>query len=201
MAGRLLYMITLLIISLEGAQQHESRYIMRQRLEDSCGFAVTASLLSCYWLDPVSEGFLITRHLEQASDSSTAARNISFSSMRDILSAYGIASLGFHVDIDDLAELTRSYVPVICLDSGGAGHFYLLLGVTEQEGNEVFIIADPDWGIAYLSRESFAAVYSQRVLVSASAYKAPQTAHIEELKEFADAFALFHARWVHSSRL
>ncbi len=160
-----LALTAVLLSSLTGTAEQEAQFLLRQQYDTSCGFAVTASLLTCWYGYEVSEKTLIDTELEDAEDPNYV---ISFFAISEILNRYTVASQGFHMDIQKLPQTLQDFGPLICWDNEEEGHFFLLLDIFQEGPDLVYVIGDPSSGIIYADRKEFSRQWSGRILVSAA---------------------------------
>ncbi len=153
----------MLIALLPSFQELEQEFLLRQQYDDSCGYAAVATLLSCWYGRDVTEGQLLEETVDSGEELS---RTVSFADMAALMDSRGVTSRGYRLDIEVLPEVCRQWGPVICWDDAGTGHFYLLVGVTFSRDEPVYIIADPNDGISFLSESSFSSRWSGRALLS-----------------------------------
>lgn len=148
------------------------RFVFRQELDSSCGYAVVASLLTLYAETPVSEAALVKKAPSDRNE-------IDFLMMRDILGEYGYAARGYRMRIEQLEEALAAIRPLIVHYRHPTRHFVLLLGVS-REG---FVVADPAVGLALTDRRDFASRWSGAVM-AASIDDRPAEAVCREATDF-----------------
>ncbi|WOJ94464.1 cysteine peptidase family C39 domain-containing protein [Congregibacter variabilis] len=127
--------------------------VVRQQADYSCGAAALATLLTYFYLDPISEKTL----LMQTMDSRTfepaqglAAKGLSFAEMAMLARSREYPVLGLELGYSDLKKLK---VPVIvALEVHGRAHFSVLRKIDDRD--RVFL-ADPSWGNRQWGRDEF----------------------------------------------
>ncbi len=179
----------LLAAGMPGVSEMEQRYYIRQQHDDSCGFASAASILSCYYDIPADEADLIESVIIPSEEQS---HTISLQDISDLLAAEGIYSQGFRLDQAVLSELTGEYGPLICWDSRGDGHFFLLLSVIDLTGQDIFVTADPAAGKAYLDADKFGSFWSGKALLTASQEKRILLSYSGNLEDELKNYLLIH---------
>ena len=180
----------MLIALIPSFQEQEQEFLLRQQYDDSCGYAAVATLLSCWHGSDVTEAQLLEETLDSGEELS---RTVSFADMAKLMNSRGVSSRGYRLEIEVLPEVCRQWGPVICWDDKGTGHFFLLIGVTSSGDEPVYITADPNEGISFLSESAFNSRWSGRALLSSAdrpADKAPYAALLRRL----DAHERVHRR-------
>lgn len=184
--------ILLLLASLETSAEMEQKLFIRQEYDDSCGFASAASLLQCSWGIPVTEADLIDLILSP--DEEKAVHTISLRTISWLLSEYGIASRGYHLDIQHLPETLSRFGPVICWDCRDSGHFFLLLHTLHNDQQQLYFTADPASGLDVLTGEQLLQRWSGKALVSASNTFTMSMDHTELLEQRFSSWRRVHSR-------
>ncbi len=131
------------------------QYIVKQKLDYSCGAAVLATLMTYYFGDKTSEKEileLLTKQLEGLTEEQWAhKKRIGFSllDLRNVAQQKGYQSAGFTLTIEQLRQLSAPVIVYVRpLDYH---HFAVLRGVA---GNRVFL-ADPSRGNLTMSTGRF----------------------------------------------
>ncbi|MFT4768334.1 MAG: putative double-glycine peptidase [Glaciecola sp.] len=127
--------------------------VVRQKMDYSCGAAALATVLTYFYLDPVSEGALLEKTLnDRASelDSGSPKKGLSFSDMAMLAESRDYPVVGVDIVYDDLKKL--SLPVIVALQVEGRAHFSVLRKIDSQD--RVFL-ADPSWGNRQLGREEF----------------------------------------------
>jgi predicted double-glycine peptidase len=127
--------------------------VVRQQKDYSCGAAALATLLTHFYLDPVSEKELLEQALDLRASSRAQGsymKGLSFSEMAVLARSREYPVLGLDVSYSDLKKLK---LPVIvALEVQGRAHFSVLRKIDDQD--RVFL-ADPSWGNRQWGRDEF----------------------------------------------
>ena len=146
----------LLVASILPKSDTAFTYSLRQGQDDSCGYAVVASLLNIY------SGMLVDEATLHAEYGTVNEGEISFADMKMILDEYGVSSRGYLMDIFEVAESLELVRPLVIHFAHPYRHFALLLGRIDAG----FVVADPANGLVLLAFEEFVTRVSGAVLVA-----------------------------------
>ncbi|MCF7944135.1 MAG: hypothetical protein K9L75_01195 [Spirochaetia bacterium] len=166
--------ISCIIISGAGSAEIDGEFIRYQQYDSSCGFAAIATYLSCCWdlsideKDLLDDFFNFSEELEKENTKQTYAQTyaITFSDMKTILFEQGFAAMGFKQNFSELQGSLQRYGPVIIYEKTEQGHFSVVIDILPihesgpiHERGQVVILADPDTGIEYYSKEEFSSFW------------------------------------------
>ncbi|MDR1072894.1 MAG: hypothetical protein LBL45_04375 [Treponema sp.] len=171
-------LFSLLTMALLSEEELRFAYNSKQGADTSCGVAATASLLNQYWNIPVSEADLYQVMIFNNAQEGDANYSISFKTIIDCLSQYGMAARAYKMDWDGLRDaLAKGYAPILINYDKPNPHFALLLHI---EGGFAFA-ADPANGFEFVGKKEFERNYSGNALLTASAYVKKNGGYIESL--------------------
>lgn len=125
------------------------RTVVRQEHDFSCGSAALATLLTYHYGRPTSEA--TTFSAMYASGDQAAIQKVGFSmlDMKRYLAAVGLASDGFRISLDELAQMRRP--AIVLMNLGSYRHFVVIKGV---QGDRV-LVGDPALGLRTYRRADF----------------------------------------------
>lgn len=141
-----------------GLKQARAASTLLQQYDFSCGSAALATLLTHHYEVPVSEQEVFEDMYERGDQEKIQKEGFSLLDMKLYLETLGFDADGFEQPLDKLAE---ARIPAIVLvNEGGYHHFVVVKGI---QGGRV-LIGDPASGTRALSRDSFEAIWLNRLL-------------------------------------
>jgi ABC-type bacteriocin/lantibiotic exporter with double-glycine peptidase domain len=159
------FLFSLLTTALLSEEELRFAYNSKQGVDTSCGIAATASLLNQYWNIPVSEADLYQGMIFNNAHEGDANYSISFKTIIDCLSQYGVAARAYKMDWEGLRNaLAKGYAPILIHYDKPNPHFALLLHIEE----DFAFAADPAKGFEFVGRKEFERNYSGNALLAAS---------------------------------
>lgn len=135
------------------------REVVPQQYDYSCGSAALATLLSYHYARPTSETETFDGMFQVGDQALIREQGFSMLDMKQYLAReHGLASDGFRLGLDDLAQLG---VPAIAMiETEGYRHFVVLKGL---RANQV-LVGDPALGVQRYSHREFETVWSNDIL-------------------------------------
>lgn len=130
----------------------------RQQYDFSCGSAAIATLLTHHYNYPVTEQTVFQEMFLRGDQEKIRREGFSLLDMKNYLNAHQFQGDGFELP---LSKLLESRLPAIVLIADkGYRHFVVIKGM--QDGR--ILIGDPSTGTRAVSRESFDAMWVNKVL-------------------------------------
>jgi ABC-type bacteriocin/lantibiotic exporter with double-glycine peptidase domain len=171
------FLFSLLTAALLSEEELRFAYNGKQGADTSCGIAATASLLR-YWNTPVAEADLYQEMIFNNAREGDANYSVSFKTIMDCLSRYGLAARGYKMNWGGLRDaLEKGYAPILIHYDKPNPHFALLLHI---EGGYAFA-ADPAKGFEFVDQREFERNYSGNALLAASVRAEKNGGYIESL--------------------
>lgn len=155
------------------AEDLRFRYSFKQGQDNSCGVAVTASLLNMYWNIPVLEEALYQDMIYNNEPNYL----VSFLTISESLRKYGVASRSYQMSWETLVDtLDKNFAPIVINYDKPLPHFVLLLHFQDNFA----YVADPSSGFAFIPKDDFEKNYSGFTLITASNNRQKNTEFIKQ---------------------
>ncbi|RXZ45262.1 C39 family peptidase [Crenobacter cavernae] len=136
------------------------RNIVRQQYDFSCGSAALATLLKYHYKYPVNEKQVFSAMFEKGDQNEIRRSGFSMGDMKRYLESLGMASDGYNVSLDDLAELG---VPaIVLLNAGGYKHFVVITGIRQNS----VLVSDPSIGAKIYPRGQFEKMWGKIAMLT-----------------------------------
>jgi hypothetical protein len=137
--------------------------VVRQRYDFSCGSAALATLLRYHYGVPADENMTFNGMWEKGDQEAIRKSGFSLLDMKRYLAARGLATEGFKVTLDQIAQ---ARAPGIALTvTKGYRHFVVVKGVTDRD----VLVGDPSRGMVRYSRAQFNKIWDGLYFVITSA--------------------------------
>jgi predicted double-glycine peptidase len=132
--------------------------VVRQQQDWSCGSAAVATLLTYHYNHPVSESEALEAMYARGNQRRIRREGFSLLDMKVYLEALGYQANGFETSLERLA---RVRVPaIVIINDQGYNHFVVVKGLRHDS----VLLGDPAKGNRVLSRESFEAMWENRIV-------------------------------------
>jgi hypothetical protein len=142
---------TVPVVSLKEAR---FKSVVQQQHDYSCGSAALATLLTYHYGRPTTEEQAFRTMFQVGDQAAIQKQGFSLFDMQRYLASIGLASDGYRVNLDKLAEVG---IPAITLiNTKGYNHFVVVKGV---QGGDV-LLGDPAAGLRTMPREQFQALWT-----------------------------------------
>lgn len=142
---------TVPVVSLKEAR---FKSVVQQQHDYSCGSAALATLLTYHYGRPTTEEQAFRTMFQVGDQAAIQKQGFSLYDMQRYLASIGLASDGYRVTLDKLAEVG---IPAITLiNTKGYNHFVVVKGV---RGGDV-LLGDPAAGLRTMPREQFQALWT-----------------------------------------
>ena len=136
-------------VSVNNWHAMQSRGVVKQDYDYSCGAASLATVLNSYYGMNLAELEVL--------DAMGETDKASFSNLAQVVQLYGFKGVGLALSFDQLKQLK---IPaIVYLKHRGQGHFSVLRGIRE-DGRVA--LADPSWGNRVLIAEQFLKMWQTR---------------------------------------
>ncbi len=142
----------------ETSKSVNSKHLVRQKMDFSCGSAATATIYNYYLNDPLTEDQVING-LFRFGNKMKIIQNKGFSllDIKKLSNALGYKVNGYKLDLDSLAEMGKPAIVTITI--GNYKHFVVFRGLYK---GRVFI-ADPALGNTILPRDEFDKIWYKHI--------------------------------------
>ena len=142
----------------ETSRSVNSRNLIRQKMDFSCGSAATATIYNYYLNDPLTERQVING-LFRFGNKRKIIQNRGFSllDIKKLSNVLGYKVNGYKLDLDSLIELGKPAIVTIVL--GNYKHFVVFRGAV---GDRVFL-ADPALGNTIMKRDEFEKIWYKHI--------------------------------------
>ncbi len=143
---------------IETSKSVNSKHLVRQKMDFSCGSAATATIYNYYLNDPLTEDQVING-LFKFGNKMKIVQNKGFSllDIKRLSNALGYKVNGYKLDLDSLAEIGKPAIVTITI--GNYKHFVVFRGLYK---GRVFI-ADPALGNTILPRDEFDKIWYKHI--------------------------------------
>ncbi len=142
----------------ETSKSVNSKHLVRQKMDFSCGSAATATIYNYYLNDPLTEEQVING-LFKFGNKRKIVQNRGFSllDIKRLSNALGYKVNGYKLDLDSLIELSKPAIVTIVL--GNYKHFVVFRGAIKDR---VFL-ADPALGNTIMQRDKFDKIWYKHI--------------------------------------
>lgn len=149
--------------------------IYLQQYDFSCGSAALASLLTFHYRRPTSEQQVFQAMFKAGDQQKIRREGFSLLDMKTYLASIDMASDGFEVSLDKLAEIRLPAITLI--ETNGYKHFVIIKGVRDDR----VLIGDPARGSYTQAREDFEARWDKiAFIVRSDVEVAQETFNLEK---------------------
>ena len=132
------------------------RFVLRQQLDSSCGYAAVASILALY-----SERHAEERDLIRRFSSGDKSARTSLYTMSQIFREYDIDARAYFMTYEELLQIPVGLLPGIAHVRIPQDHFVLVVAVNDK----YVVVGDPAFGLGFTDRGSFCGEWSGNILV------------------------------------
>ncbi len=161
-------------VPLTSLKMTKFKTIYLQKYDFSCGSAALASLLTFHYHRPTTETDAFKAMWEAGNQAKIRQEGFSLLDMKTYLASIGLASDGYEVSIDKLAEIK---IPAITLiETNGYKHFVILKGVKDDR----VLIGDPARGTYTEDRATFESRWDKIALLVKSDVEVAQASFNRE---------------------
>lgn len=173
------------------------RTTIRQEHDFSCGSAALATLLTYHYGRPTTEAQAFSAMYAMGDQAAIQKVGFSMLDMKRYLTSKGLASDGFRISLDELAQMRRPAIVLINL--GSYRHFVVIKGVERDR----VLVGDPALGLRTYARADFQKMWNGIAfgLHDRPGQKAPAFNQPAEWDPWARAPSQNAARWDTSTAL
>lgn len=134
------------------------RHTVRQQYDFSCGSAAVATLLTYHYNYPLTEAQAFEQMYVKGDQAKIRSEGFSLLDIKRLLAGHGFAADGFELPLEKLLE--AGFPAIVLVAEKGYHHFVVVKGL---QGGRV-LLGDPANGTRAMSREAFAAIWTNGLL-------------------------------------